>query len=769
MKIVYKKFILVIWLTAIFSFSSAQNIEYGKILDINVEGNKTSDEYLIKKSSGLNVGDVASMESIQKAVKSLWELGLFSDIRIILDRKTYQGVYLTIKLKEYPRLDKLVIEGNKKLSEDKVKEELGFFRGQVLKTSQVSAAVERLKKKYAEKGFTLAQISTDMVESEGEGRVILHVKIKEGKKVQIRRIRFFGNEVFSDGKLKKRMKKTKENRWFGGGDFDKEKYREDKKKIIQFYQKYGYRDAEILKDSIYYDDQKKDMFIDIWVREGPCYYIGDVTWEGNEVFPDEAIASFLKLEKGDVFNQEKFQKVIREDLSGAYWNIGYIQADIRHYEKLHGRDTIDVHFVINENDPVTIRHIQIVGNHRTKDRVILREIRLRPGDTFSKELLERSFRDLMILNYFSTVNPIPIIVDEKNMDLRFEVEEKSTDTANLQIGWSELDRLIGSIGLGMNNLFGNGQQLNLNWNFGRFYRSLNLSFTEPWFLNTPTLIGGSIYHTKRDPFYIGYRQQTSGITFRVGRRLKWPDNYFRADWIYGFDNTSLSDFNEYYKKLNPNNIVNEHWPLMTSGITQIITRNSLDHPEFPTRGSRVSLTTEVAGGFLGGNVDFHKHIFKAEFFMPTLIPRVVLMARAQFGFMNVLKKSGRIPFLEYFFMGGSGLSRSIPLRGYPDPLVGGRFSSDGGKTMLQATLELRFPILAKPTAFGIIFAEAGNTWEDIHSTDPFDLRRSIGAGIRVYMPMVGLIGFDYAYGFDRIVDGKKKGEWQPHFIFGRGF
>lgn len=260
------------------------------------------------------------------------------------------------------------------------------------------------------------------------------------------------------------------------------------------------------------------------------------------------------------------------------------------------------------------------------------------------------------------------------------------------------------------------------------------------------------------------------MSIRVGRRFSWPDNYFRGDWIYRIDETELGNFSSYISQINPNNIVNEQWPLTSSGITQIISRNSLDQPEFPTRGSRVTLSTEVAGGPLGGNVGYHKHVFSAEYFTSALISKLILLTRAQVGFMDILSKSGRIPYLEYFFMGGSGLSRAIPLRGYDDPLAGGRYYSEGGRTMFQTTAELRFPIITQPMMFGLIFAEAGNTWSNLENTDPFDLRRSVGIGARIFMPMVGIIGFDYAYGFDHIDQyGQKIGTWKTHFVFGKGF
>ena len=749
----------------------AQQTNLGKILGLSFAGNKTSDVGTIKLSSGLREGEEAAWENIQQAVKNLWALGIFSNIQIIMTEKTTEGVFLTIKVEEYPKMARLDIEGNKKIKTEDIEKEMTLFRGQVISPGRIARAKKMLKQMYIKKGYTLVEIDSKTYESEKEGRMILRFVISEGKKVQIKKIRFFGNTVFKEGKLRKQFKETKEDRWWRGADFKKEAYAEDKEKVLGFYRNHGYRDAEILKDSLYYDAEKKDMFIDVWVHEGRCYYFGKISWEGNTLFSEDELASLLEFSEGDVFSEEKFNNSRNEKLGGAYYDRGYIYAQIYPEEALRNNDIIDIHFVIDKKNPVRIRNIKISGNTRTKERVIRRALMIRPGDIFSKELLLRSHRELMVLNYFSVVEPNVHPVNDEELDLSFKVEERSTDTANLSAGWSELDRLIGSIGLGMNNFFGNGQQLSLDWNFGRYYRSFSLSFNEPWFRSTPTLVGLSIFDTKRDAYYIGYSQKSRGFSVRLGRRFHWPDNFFRGDWVYRLDQTELSNFSDYYRQINPNNIVNEDWPLTSSGITQIISRNSLDQVEFPTQGSRVSLSTEIAGGPLGGNVGYHKHIFSAEYFLPIVRTRLILLTRAQAGFMGVLNKSGKIPYLEYFFMGGSGLSRAIPLRGYDDPLAGGQYYYEGGKTMLQTTVELRFPIIMQPTTFGLMFAEVGNTWTDLAHTDPFSLRRSLGIGARIFMPMVGIIGFDYAYGFDYIDPdtGDKTGKWKTHFVFGRSF
>jgi len=751
---------------------NAQSVLPAKVLGLSISGNKNASASVVRLSSGLREGQTVEWADLQKAIRQVWALGVFSDVQVKLDRKMAGGVYLSIHVKEYPKLEKVVIEGNKKIKTSDLEQEIGFYRGQVLNPNDITKARQALLHKYAEKGYTLAEVKTDTMASEvTPGRQVLKISVNEGNKVQIKQIRFIGNQHFSDGKLRKQLKKTKEDRWWRGGDFDQEKFSADKEKVVEFYRNEGFRDAAVLKDSLYYDETRSDMFIDVWVDEGIRYRFGGIAWEGNALFDETELSALLTFKEGEQFSEKDFIESVYQKVQGAYWDRGYIYAQINPVERLRGQDTLDVTFIIEENNPVTIRKIFIKGNTSTKERVVRRQLRIRPGDVFSKELLMRSARDLMMLNYFANVEPQPIPVgDGEKMDLAFSLEEKSTQTANLSIGWSELDKLIGSIGLGMNNLFGNGQALSLDWNFGRYYRSFNLSFNEPWFMNTPTLLGFSVHNIKRDSYYIGYSQQSQGFSIRTGRRFNWPDNYFRGDWIYRFDETELADFDEYIINYNPNNIVNEDWPLTTSSITQVFSRNSLDNPEFPTRGSKVSWSSTLAGGPLGGNVGYHKHEFSAEFFLPALSPRIVFLARAQMGYMDYLSKSSHIQYTDYFFMGGSGMSRSIPLRGYDDPLAGGQYRSEGGKTMMKTTFELRFPLISNPTAFGIIFAEAGNTWLDLETTDPFNLRKSVGVGARIFMPMVGMLGFDYAYGFDYVDErGQAFGGWKPHFVFGRSF
>ncbi len=757
----------ILWLGGTAHSQAKQTV---KILGVRIEGNVTADPDIIKLTSGLSEGKSVTGEVIQSAVRQLWSLGIFSDVQIILEKEMPQGVFLVIKVSEYPRLESYTFKGNKKIKTKDIKEAIDIYPGQVINPNQILQAKRKIKKLYTKKGYLLATIDTKLDTLSKGRKVILHFTIHEGRKVKIKRIRFKGNKFFTDAKLKRQFKKTKEDKWWWfGGDFKEDEYEKDKEKLMDFYHKEGFRDAEIVKDSIYYDAKKQNMFIDITVSEGERYKIRKITWTGNKLFSDKRLASLLGLKAGDYYNQEALKKAVSEKLGSLYYDQGYIFAQIVPREIPVGKNQLDIEFQIQEGSPVKVRRIDIVGNTKTKDKVVRRELRIFPGDTFSRAALMRSQREVFILNYFSNVVPDVKPVDDSHVDLQFKVDEKSTDTANMSAGWSERDRLIGSIGVAMNNLFGNGQRLNFNWTFGRYYRDFQVGFTEPWLMDTPTLAGFNIYDTKREAYYIGYKQVSRGGSFRLGRRLTWPDNYFRWDWIYRIDQTSLSDFSSYIRERNPNGIVTEHWPLTSSSITEIISRDSRDRPEFPTQGSRMSFSTEVAGGILGGNVDYYKAEFGINWFFP-FFWKFVLHSETRMGYMDGFTRSSRIPYLDLFFLGGDGLSRSIPLRGYDDPLAGGTVYTDGGRTLFKQSLEIRFPFVQNPTAYGLVFAEAGNIWPSLSNTDPFNLRRSVGVGVRVFMPMIGMIGFDYAYGFDNVDRyGHVKGQWKPHFVFGTGF
>ncbi|MBN1349933.1 outer membrane protein assembly factor BamA [candidate division KSB1 bacterium] len=763
-----------IFLTAIFVVlmtvgALPQQASKLKVLGLTVEGNVTADSSIIVMNSGLTVGREITGDDLQLALKQLWSLNIFSDIQIILDQKIGENVYLTIKVKEYPRLDRIELKGNKKLKKKEIDELIDFYKGQVMSDWEIAKARKKLKAKYKEKGYFLADIKTETYES-SDGKVILRFNMKEGHKVQVEKIIFHGNEHFSDGKLRKQMKEIKEDRWWRGADFDKEKYAEDLDKVAEFLKNEGYRDAEILGDSIYYDDERKDMFIEITVSEGEQYTFGKISWEGNTIFSIKELESKLGFEEGDTYNHKKLMEAWSDRLGGLYYDNGYIYATIQPKEIPVGENIVDLHFMIIEGEPVKVDKVHIAGNTKTIEKVIRRELLIRPGDVFSREAVQRSQRQVWVLNYFSDVKVDPVPVGQDKIDLKFTVDEKSTDTAHMSAGWSERDKMIGNLGVAMNNLFGYGQRLSFDWNFGRYYRSFQIGFTEPWLFDTPTLGGFTFYDIKREnSYYQPFKEVSRGGSLRIGRRFRWPDIYWRGDWIYRLDQTSYSDFDDWYVEQYPFGIAAMDWPLTVSSITQIIQRNSFDMPEFPTRGSEFSLSTELAGRMLGGNSEYFKVTLENNWFFP-IYWKFVLYLHAQAGYLTGLTSNSTISPNEYFFMGGDGLTRSIPLRGYDDPWAGSWAVERGGRIMLKYSAEFRVQIIPNPTMYALLFADAGETWNNLDATDPVNLRRSVGIGARVFMPMIGIIGFDYAYGFDRIDSyGNKYGKWTPHFVFGKGF
>ncbi|RMH64167.1 MAG: outer membrane protein assembly factor BamA [Calditrichaeota bacterium] len=744
---------------------------------ITVEGNKTADASTIRLNSGLVVGESITGDDIQKAVKNLWSLNIFEDIQVYIVNQSAAGIDLLIKVKEYPRLNKVFISGADELGEDDIREALNTYRGMVVTPYKISKMKERVLKKYKEEGFLLAEVAIDTVHA-APNRVNLKVDIKEGYEVQIEKITFHNNASIDGDDLRDAMEDTQEDRWWRSADFDAKKYEADKEKVIQYYKEQGYRDADIVKDSLYYSPDKRSLFIDIWVYEGNKYYFGDIAFEGNEVFSDEELAAALDIRKGDVYDQKKYDEGIRDRLQKMYYNEGYLFANIAPQEVPVHNDTLNVTFHILEGTVVHIKEIDIVGNTKTNEKVIRREFKIHPGDVFNSAKLERSVRDLMILNYFSNVVPDVKLIpnDSKHVNLKVKVDEKSTDTANMSAGYSQRDGLIGSIGLTFNNFSlahplsgGDGQRLVFDWQFGRIYRSISISFTEPWMFDTPTLGGFSLFNTRSGGGFYPWDRRDQGGTLRIGRRFYWPDNYFRGDWIFRAAETSITNIRDAelqrrYEQLGTAGTTSQF------SLTQIITRDSRNNPEFPTRGSTHSLSFQLSGGPFGGDQHFFKTQFSSEWFIP-LPFNLVLYTQNKFGILNQLKDDSFILFGEYFYMGGSGLGFAESLRGYDDGQVGPLTSAGrpiGGKSMVKSTIELRFPIAPNPTIFGLLFAEAGNAWENVSETNPFELRRSVGAGVRLFMPLVGIIGIDFGYGFDYYdATGKRSGDWKVHFQFGR--
>lgn len=798
-----------------------------QILGISVEGNKSADANTIIANSGLKVGDeiaVPGDETIS-AIKHLWTLGIFEDIQILVEKKIETGVFLVIKVKEYPRVQEVIFEGNDEISTDDLKKEVNFISGQTLKPQEVYRVKEKFKSMYEDEGylnadikserFTFFQVDTlddeirvtwqnekdlsDEYQTEYEynsgsrydlisrikDRVLLKFVIDEGDEVTVRKIEFVGNDNFDDDDLKSEFDETEESKWWkfwSSATLNKKKYEEDKKLLKTFYNKNGYVDFEVLGDTLIFSNNNKDVELLISVNEGNQYKVRNINWSGNTIYDDATLSQRLGFEKGDIYNTEKFNQNLhfnekQSDVSSLYQDEGYLGFNIAANEEKVADDSLDINIRINEGKRFKIGKINIAGNSKTKDKVIRRELYSIPGDYFSRKNLFRSIQQLANLNYFNVeklyqtgVNPRPM--NDSTVAIDFSVEEKSSDYLNASVGYSGSFGFSGAIGVTLTNFsitepfqMGGGQVLDFSWQFGvgNFYRTFKLGFTEPWFNNTPTLLGFEVFDTRQR--YV-YDLRQSGGTVRVGRRLTWPDNYFNVQGLFRFQYNNIIDGAGFYSE----GLSRQY----TLGAT--ISRQNIDNPIFPSNGSNIMLNAELSGGpFLPGNVDYLKMNFKTEWYKRLFnTNRVTIYTSSEIGYIDELVSGTTIQPFEFFWMGGNGLVyATTPLRGYDDRSIGPKQDNGeivGGRVLLKHTLELRAALALEPIPIYILaFAEAGNVFLNLRKTDFFNLKRSVGLGARLLIQPVGLIGFDYGYGFDRpSVDGEDP-QWIFHFQFGRGF
>ncbi|HQY20433.1 MAG TPA: outer membrane protein assembly factor BamA [Ignavibacteria bacterium] len=783
------KLFIIIFLTFISLTSNLFSQETGpqkyRIASIDTKGNKNYEKGTIISYSGLRQGAEISLPSdeTRDAISRLWNIGIFSDVKIFVEKKFGDEVYLVIEVEELPRVESLEITGNDELSEDELKEKINIVPGEVISEQKLKDIEYNLEKAYAEEGFGMAEVSVDkLLSANNEARI--RIKIKEGNELTVNRIIVKGNKNVSKEDLIDAFENTSEGTWWKfweGADFDKAKYEEDKKLLIEFYRELGYKDASIVSEELDILPSKTDVNIIITVFEGSRYFINDINITGNTVYGEDELLSRLKLKKGSVYNTKILQQNIygneeESDISSLYLDNGYLSFNaLINEEPAEKNDEVNLKIQISEGNPFRFGMVGFEGNDKTKDKVMRRELYTLPGNFFTKSDIKRSMQQLAALNYF---NPEKLsqdisLANDSTVQINYIVEEKSSDQFNASIGYSGSFGITGALGLTFNNFDitkplsgGAGQLMSFNWSFGTggTYRTFDIGFQEPWLFDTPTLFGFNIFDTRSN--YSNLDQKETGASVNIGRRFKFPDDYFRGDWTLKYQNTNVINGDGVYEE----GIRNQF------SIRQIISRSSVFEPVFPTTGTRVSNSTELSGGpFLPGTVEFVKNIFLTEAFTPLTVNRkLVLFSTFQFSFINSFSKDKYLPPNETFYMGGNGLTyNTIALRGYDDRTVGpqNQFGDPiGGRVTTKYGLEFRYSISQDPLPiFALIFAEAGNVWADINKTDPFDLRRSVGFGTRLILPAVGLVGFDFGYGFDReAVDGIPP-KWLFHFQFGRGF
>jgi outer membrane protein insertion porin family len=789
---------------------------------ITVSGAENLDPNTLISITGLKVGDKITVpgEDLSNALRKLWDQGILGDVGVSAARVEGNQIFLDFYVKERPRMSRFSFSGIKKSQATELRDKIKLIRGKVVTDALLNTTRTAVRKYYLEKGYMNPQIAiSQRADSLLSNSVVLDIKVDPGRKVKIEEIVFEGNEAISDAKLKRQMKKTKEKRLrniFTGSKFVPSQFEEDKKLVIDHYNSEGFRDAQIVSDSIYALSDNR-IGIKLKVDEGNKYYFRDISWTGNYIHKDEVLDQVLGIQSGDTYSRAKLDKNLSGnpngfDVTTLYMDDGYLFFRVEPVEVLVEGDSIDLEIQIVEGPQANIRNVSVAGNTKTSDHVILRELRTIPGQKFSRTQLIRSQREIAALGYFDPeqigINPIPNEADG-TVDINYTVVEKPNDQITLSGGWGGPFGAVGTVGLILNNFSlrkatslsewrpipsGDGQRLALNIQAnGRQYQSYSLSFTEPWLGGrkpnsltvslTKNVIRDFNYYTRE---FRGGSMINNGASVNLGRRLAWPDDYFTLMNSLSYFQYKMENFGQFGSQLFPGGTGTAN---NVSFVTNFA-RNSLDiNPQYPKSGSMVGLTVSLTPPYSLFKetpsrewVEFHKWMFDASWFV-NLAGNLVLNTRSHLGFIGSYSKNAQIGPFERFTLGGNGLGGQgnfmvgrdfIGLRGYDDQSLNGQRPGEtanqgpGGVAFTKFVTELRYPVTLNPSAtvFVLAFAEAGNNFGSYQNYNPFKLYRSVGIGARVFMAAFGLLGFDYGYGLDTLPGGSGK-RGQFHFMIGQ--
>ena len=873
--------------SAAFDFSSPKEYEIGVI---SITGADHLDKNVIRLLSGLVEGEKVQVpgDKFSTAIENLWKQGLFEDVQIKASSVIGNVININIVVQERPRLAKFALRGVTKSEADDLREKIKLMRGKVVTDALIASTQYTVKEFFVDKAYLDVQVNIVKDEEKADEGITLTINVIKGNKVKIKNINFIGNRAVGTFKLRRTFKETKRKRWwnpFNNGKYDEGNYEKDKKAFIAKYNGMGFRDAQIVRDTIYRNNDKqrlqlgkyigagaKRIFvkkpmiaqdyhrvvkgkrsklkfwksvatfhavrdttyykrfitIDMYVNEGNKYYFRNINWIGNSKYSSKELSNILNIKKGDVYDQENLDSKLfanpnGNDITSLYMDDGYLFFNVSPVETMVTGDSIDLEMRIFEGKQAIVNKVTIVGNTKTNDRVIMREIRTRPGQLFRRSDVIRSQRQLSQLGYFDPekmdVKPTPNAANG-TVDIEYIVEEKPSDQIELSGGYGG-GRIVGTLGVSFNNFSarnffkknawrplpsGDGQRLSIRaQSNGLYYQSYNISFTEPW-------LGGKKANSLSVSAY--YSVQTNGEKRRItvdgarvtnpnrqsldifgasiglGKNLKWPDDYFTLYQELNYQYYTLNNYGSIFSFSNgyANNIYYK----------ASIQRNSIDKPIFETRGSQIALTGQWTPPYSAFNgvdygsptlsdqqrykfVEYQKYKFTATYFTPITNKRgldgkearnLILKTSAGFGFLTSYNnRVGLSPF-ERFYLGGSGLTgyaldgrEIIALRGYDDQSLS---ASTGSAYITKYSMELRFPITTNPqaTIYVLGFAEAGNSWARAKDFNPFDVYRSTGLGVRVYLPMFGLLGFDYGWRLDEVKSNPTMQKGQFHFTIG---
>ena len=838
-------------------YTNPKKYEIGGIV---VTGTEALDANAIVILSGLTVGDQINIpgDEISNAIRKLWDQKLFASIDIRYQRIVGNTIFLEFVVKEQPRLSKYSFKGVSKSEADDLRESINLFREKIVTKNLVYTTDNLVRNYYKDKGYLNVNVDVEQKnDPEYSNHVIMTIRIKKGSKVKIRNIDFVGNKELGDSRLKMAMKDTKEKSvfqpfngieqmvpklaailWKGDNDsatsllseyfsdrvkikvfksskFVQANYDADKLGIIAKYNQKGYRDAKIISDTVYAAD-KKSVNIEFKLYEGRRYYFRDIRWVGNTIYNSRELSKILAIRKGDVYDPERLEKQLflnpnGNDVISLYMDDGYLSFQMNPIEVAVENDSIDLEIRMYEGRQYRISKVSVRGNTKTNDHVVLREIRTKPGQLFSRSDIIRSQRELAVLGYFDPekldINTSPNPADG-TVDLEYIVAERPSDQIELSGGWGG-GRIVGTLGVSFSNFStknffkkgawqplpaGDGQRLSVRaQSNGAFFQSYNISFTEPWLGGRkPNALSLTAFYSiqsngqnRRVKDENGDRVDNPlrssidilGLSVGLGKRLTWPDDFFYLYQELSYQHYLINQWNSFiFTDGRSNNLFYKFQ----------FSRNSVgSNPNYPQYGSSMNLSLQLTPPYSFFDdrkystladqdkyrwIEYHKWKFTSSWFT-TVVDKLVLNTRVGFGVLGLYNRDlGAAPF-ERFYLGGSGLTgfaldgrEIIALRGYDDQSVG---QSTGGTIINKYTMELRYPLSLNPqaTIYGLTFVEAGNTWDRFEDYNPIGVRRSAGAGVRIFLPMFGLLGLDWGYRFDDIPNRDMQRS-QIHFTIG---
>ena len=832
-----------------------------KLAGLAVSGIDGYEDYVLTGISGLSIGQELEVPgtAITDAVKRYWKHGLFSDVSISADSIVGDNIYLRINLLPRPRISTINYNGLKKSERDDMEKKLGLLKGGQITPNMISRAKILAKKYFDDKGYKNAEINIlQRDDVANKNQVILDIDVDKKEKLKVRNIIIEGNEqlpikkikgsFFSKGAFSKTHEAGKLGNLLKSKKFTPERWAEDKKNLITKYNEFGFRDATILKDSVWNVDPKH---VDIYVKvnEGKKYYIRNISWVGNTVYSTDYLSRLLGMKKGDVYNQTYLSKRLSQDedaVGNEYWNNGYLFYRLEPTEVNIVGDSIDLEMRITEGQQAHINRVKINGNDRLYENVVRRELRTKPGDLFSKEALQRSARELASMGYFDpeAINPVPEPnYEDGTVDINYNLKQKSNDQVELSLGWGQTG-VIGRVGLKLTNFsmanllrrnrehrgimpIGDGETLSLGAQTnGTYYQSYNVQYSTNWLggkrpiqfnvgvsYSKQTDVSSNYYNQSLLNNYNNYRYGYGNYNYNSyenyydpdkyikllsvyagwGKRLSWPDDYFTLSLQLQYQRYMLRNWRYFLMPTGTSNNLN---------LTVALNRTSTDNQLFPRRGSEFSASLTITPPWskwdgkdyahLATNpnspnyskeqqekyhwIEYHKWKFKARTFTALSSGQkcFVLVTRVELGLLGSYNRNKKSPF-ETFYMGGDGMSgyssgyaeETIGLRGYENGALTPSYEVQG-YAYDRFSLELRYPfLLGNTTIYGLGFVEAGNAWSETSKFNPFDMKRSAGLGVRIFLPMVGMMGIDWAYGFDTVFG--KKGGSQFHFILGQEF